>query len=125
MNIDRRSWLGTAALAGAAALTGRLPVAAQASPGDTSSRPAGAAATGKAMPLALSVKNAEGFRDDHVIKSTKVLEEFIAIAKNAGYDAVHLRASVAGLQTPFDRLYDMRAKLKAAGLRVSSVSPDF
>lgn len=125
MNIDRRAWLGTAALTGAAVLTGRLPVVAQADTGKSSSARVGAAATGKAMPLALSVKNAEGFRDQTVIKSTKTFEEFIAIAKKTGYDAIHLRASVAGLQTPLDRLYDMRAKLRAAGLRVSSVSPDF
>src|SRR5262249_22312335 len=124
MNIDRRAWLGTAAMAGAAVLTGRLPGVAQAATGKTSAAPVGAATTGKAMPLALSVKNAEGFRDDSVIKSTKTFEEFIAIAKSTGYDAVHLRASIAGLQTPLDRLYDMRAKLRAAGLRVSSVSPD-
>jgi len=86
----------------------------------------GAAHSGaRRMPLALSVKNAEGFRDDKVIQCTKTFEEFVQIAKKTGYDGIHLRASLAGLQTPLDRLYQMRTQLKAAGLRVSSVCPDF
>ncbi len=47
------------------------------------------------------------------------------MAKDAGYDGIHLRASLGGLQTPLGELYGMSAQLKAAGLVVSSVSPDF
>jgi sugar phosphate isomerase/epimerase len=85
----------------------------------------GAVATGKVMPLVLSAKNSEGFRDQVVIKNTKTFPEFIKMAKDAGYDGIHLRASLGGLQTPLGELYAMSAQLKAAGLSVSSVSPDF
>src|SRR5262249_37614094 len=52
-------------------------------------------------------------------------EEFLALVKGAGYDALCLRASQAGISTPLDRLYEMSRLTKDAGLKVSMVTPDF
>jgi sugar phosphate isomerase/epimerase len=52
-------------------------------------------------------------------------EEFLALVKGAGYDALCLRASQGGIYTPLDRLYEMRRLTKESGLRISMVTPDF
>jgi len=52
-------------------------------------------------------------------------DQFLSLVKGAGYDALCLRASQAGISTPLDRLYEMGRLTKEAGLRVSMVTPDF
>lgn len=120
--INRRHFVATTALA-AASLSG----SAWSKDAASLKKPAprGAAATGKHMPLSLSVKNTEGYRDDKEIRNDLSFEQFVKLAKDVGYDGIHLRASIAGLQTPLGRLYEMSAAVKSAGLRVSSVTPDF
>jgi len=51
--------------------------------------------------------------------------DFLAMTKAAGYDALCLRASQAGIQTPLEELYEMSRLTREAGLKVSMVSPDF
>lgn len=52
-------------------------------------------------------------------------EELVAIAKETGYQAVCLRASAGGVQTPIARLQDMRRTVDDAGLFISMVTADF
>ncbi len=52
-------------------------------------------------------------------------EDFVALAKKTGYEAICMRASQGGLQTPKDRLREMRRLVDAAGLKVSMVTGDF
>lgn len=51
--------------------------------------------------------------------------DFLAMTKAAGYDALCLRASQAGIETPLVELYELSRLTKEAGLKVSMVSPDF
>ena len=77
------------------------------------------------MKLSLSTRNVEGERSQTEIKTSKTFEEFLPIAKQSGYDAISVRASLGGKQLPLDRLYAVSALTKAAGLKVSMVTPDF
>jgi sugar phosphate isomerase/epimerase len=52
-------------------------------------------------------------------------EDLVRLAKRVGYGALDMRASQAGIQTPPDRLRQMRAALDSAGIKVSMVSGDF
>lgn len=52
-------------------------------------------------------------------------EELVAIAKETGYEAVCLRASAGGVQTPPPRLAEMRRCVEDAGLFISMVTADF
>jgi|GEM_PF-132076 len=82
----------------------------------------GAAATPK-MKMSLSVRVAEAF--DNKEKATKTIDELIALAKSTGYDALCMRASQAGVHSPAERIAEMRAKIRAAGLAVSMITGDF
>ena len=58
-------------------------------------------------------------------KSILGFEDLVQLAKRAGYGALDMRASQAGIQTPPDRLRQMRAALDSAGIKVSMVTGDF
>ncbi len=81
-----------------------------------------AAAPGR-MKMSLSVRVAEAF--DNKEKSTKTIEELIALAKSNGYEALCMRASQAGTHTPAERVSEIAGKIKAAGLAVSMITGDF
>jgi sugar phosphate isomerase/epimerase len=53
------------------------------------------------------------------------LESLIEIAAETGYDAICMRASAAGVQTPANEVARIRARVERAGLRVSMVTADF
>ncbi|MDP7009815.1 MAG: TIM barrel protein [Verrucomicrobiota bacterium] len=52
-------------------------------------------------------------------------EELVNIATDTGYDAVCMRASAGGVQTPLEELRRMRGVVEAKGLHVSMVTADF
>jgi sugar phosphate isomerase/epimerase len=52
-------------------------------------------------------------------------EELVSIARETGYQAVCLRASAGGVETPRSRLQEMRKCVEDAGLFVSMVTADF
>jgi len=118
--LARRDVLVAAAVA-AAAGTGLSGPARAASRISTTPDPV----PGKPMPLAISTITTEGARTDTAIVNLKTFPQFVKLAKDLGFDGIHMRGSLAGLQTPFGELYDKAAQLRAAGLRVSSVVPDF
>ena len=51
--------------------------------------------------------------------------DLVSIAADTGYDAVCMRASAGGVQTPLDELRRMRETVEARGLHVSMVTADF
>jgi len=75
------------------------------------------------MKLSLSARVAESFASKE--KTTITFEDFISLARTTGYEAVCMRASQGGIQTPKDRLRQMSRAIQAAGLRVSMVTGDF
>jgi sugar phosphate isomerase/epimerase len=75
-----------------------------------------------ALKLSLSTRMAE---TKNSAPSPMKYEDFLAMTKGAGYDALCLRASQAGIQTPLEQLYEMGRRTREAGLKVSMVSPDF
>jgi sugar phosphate isomerase/epimerase len=118
--INRRSFVGLGAAAA---------VVACAAPGTMASPrlppPLKPPVPGKPMPISLSAITTEGARTTTSIVNLKTFPEFVKLATDLGFDGVHMRASLGGLQTPLGELYDQAAQLKKAGLRVSSVVPDF
>ncbi len=52
-------------------------------------------------------------------------EDLVSIAAGTGYDAVCMRASAGGVQTPLEELRRMRAIVETKGLHVSMVTADF
>ena len=81
------------------------------------------AAMDAAMKLSLSVRVAESFSDKR--NSTMNIDELIAMAKRHGYEALCMRASQLGTHTPAEQIAEARAKIDAAGLKVSMVTGDF
>lgn len=75
------------------------------------------------MKLSLSVRVAESFFDKR--NSEMTLDELIAMAKRFGYEALCMRASQLGTHSPPEEVAEARAKIDAAGLRVSMVTGDF
>ena len=51
-------------------------------------------------------------------------EELVSIAAETGYDAVCMRASAGGVQTPVEDLHRMRETVEAIGLHVAMVTAD-
>ena len=51
--------------------------------------------------------------------------DLVSIAADTGYDAVCMRASAGGVQTPLEELRRMRETVEARGLHVSMVTADF
>lgn len=74
-------------------------------------------------PLSLSVRIAEGFlsKEEAVLD----LDEVIELAKNSGYDAICIRASQLGVQTPKELLEQGAAKIRQQGLPVTMITGDF
>lgn len=108
---SRRTFL--AATAGIAASGCSPPESGEAEP----------AAPEAAMKLSLSVRVAESFSDKR--NSTMNIDELIAMAKRYGYEALCMRASQLGTHTPAEQIAEARAKIDAAGLKVSMVTGDF
>lgn len=52
------------------------------------------------------------------------IDQLIALAKNHGYEALCMRASQAGVQSPRELITEMRGKIDRAGLVVSMVTGD-
>ncbi len=75
------------------------------------------------MKLSLSVRIAESFSNKEKVDIS--FDEIVELAASLGYDAVCMRASVAGIETPTEVLEQMRRKLDAANLAVSMVTGDF
>lgn len=75
------------------------------------------------MRLSLSVRVAESFENKE--KSSMTIEQLIALARAHGYEALCMRASQAGIQTPKAQVEEIARKIRAAGLRVSMVTGDF
>ena len=75
------------------------------------------------MQLALSVRVAESFRDKRNL--TIALPELAAIAQNAGYEALCMRASAVGTHSSKERIRDARHLLQKRGLVVSMATGDF
>lgn len=74
------------------------------------------------MPLSLSVRIAEAPSKDRM---TIPFADFARLARDTGYQAVCMRASAGGVQTPRDELQAMRRLLDELGLAVSMVTTDF
>jgi len=81
------------------------------------------AASDSAMKLSLSVRVAEAF--DNKERSSMTIEELIRLAKDNGYQALCMRASQAGIQSPPELIAESSRKIRAAGLAVSMVTGDF
>lgn len=75
------------------------------------------------LQLSLSVRIAESFTSKH--ETTMSFDEILAVATSLGYPAICMRASQAGIESSPDGIREMRAKIDAAGLRVSMVTGDF
>ena len=75
------------------------------------------------MKLSLSVRVAEapGSKEETVIR----IEQLIGIAAQTGYDAVCMRASQIGIQTPVEDVTRTRQLLTRKSLHVSMVTGDF
>ncbi len=74
------------------------------------------------MKLSLSVRVAEAFdRKDRVTMSA---DELVALARANGYQAICMRASLAGIQSPPELIKEVRRKIDQAGLVVSMVTGD-
>lgn len=74
------------------------------------------------MKLSLSVRIAEAACKT---KLNVGLEKIIQLAVANGYEAICMRASAGGVQTPIDDLVRMRQQVEEAGLVVSMVTADF
>ena len=75
-----------------------------------------------ALQLSLSVRIVEAACK----KKLKVpFTDLVSIAAETGYDAVCMRASAGGVQTPVEHLRHMRETVEGYGLRVSMVTSDF
>ena len=119
MGITRRSFLSAAATLSAAGCSG--PPAPDEAPGKIAEiAPASEPAS---MQLSLSVRVAEAFSDKR--KSTMSIDELIALAQKHGYQALCMRASQVGIESPPERVAEVRQKIDAAGLRASMVTGDF
>ena len=75
------------------------------------------------MKLSLSVRVAEapGSKEETVMR----IEQLIGIAAQTGYDAVCMRASQIGIQTPLEDVTRTRQLLTRKSLQVSMVTGDF
>src|SRR5205807_2377179 len=80
-------------------------------------------AAGSSMKLSITVRMAEAPGSNQ--KTSMGFEEVVGIAKRTGYDAVDMRASQGGIQTPKEKLREMRKVLDQYGIKVSCVTGDF
>ncbi len=75
------------------------------------------------MKLSLSVRVAESFHNKRVVDIE--LPALARIAKEAGFDALCMRASMVGVHSPPERVVEVRQLLDDVGLAVSMVTGDF
>ena len=75
------------------------------------------------MKLSLSVRIAESFSSKD--KTDMTFDELVEVATSSGYEAMCMRASQAGVDTPPEIVEEMRRKLDTAGLSVSMMTGDF
>ena len=75
------------------------------------------------MKMSLSARIAESFYDKKI--AAVPFEDLADLAKDNGYAAICMRASVAGIQSPNDRITSVRQTLDRLGLKVSMVTGDF
>ena len=75
------------------------------------------------MKLSLSARIAESFFDKE--KAVVPFEDLAQLARDNGYHAVCMRASVAGIQSPKERVAEVRKILDHLDLNVSMVTGDF
>lgn len=75
------------------------------------------------MQLSLSVRIAEEFLSKE--KARHRLDELAQIARDAGYDALCMRASQVGVQSTADEQQQAAATIRGAGLSVAMVTGDF
>ena len=75
------------------------------------------------MKMSLSARIAESFYDKKI--ATVPFEDLAQLGKDNGYGAICMRASVAGIQSPNDRVASVRQTLDRLGLKVSMVTGDF
>ena len=75
------------------------------------------------MKLSLSVRVAEAFGSKE--KSSMTIDQLIRLAERHGYEALCMRGSQAGVHSPPEKVREMSAKIRAAGLVVSMVTGDF
>ena len=75
------------------------------------------------MKLSLSVRVAESFRNKRIIDID--LPDLAAIAQNAGYEALCMRASMVGIHSPPGQVASIRSTLDVFGLPVSMATGDF
>ena len=75
------------------------------------------------MKLSLSTRIAESFSDKE--KAAVPFEEFAQLAKDNGYHAICMRASVAGIQSPMERVVEIHHIINRLDLTVSMVTGDF
>lgn len=75
------------------------------------------------MKMSLSARIAESFYDKKI--ASVPFEDLADLAKDNGYGAICMRASVAGIQSPNDRITSVRQTIDRLGLKVSMVTGDF
>ena len=75
------------------------------------------------MKLSLSARVAEAFFDKE--KAVVPFPDLAQLAKDNGYHAICMRASVAGIQSPKERVAEVRQILDHLDLNVSMVTGDF
>ena len=75
------------------------------------------------MKMSLSARIAESFYDKKI--ASVPFEDLADLAKDNGYGAICMRASVAGIQSPDDRITSVRQTIDRLGLKVSMVTGDF
>ncbi len=75
------------------------------------------------MILSLSCRIAEGFLSKE--EATLTFSQLADLAKSAGYDAICMRASQIGIQTPPEEVQEARQILDERGLGVTMISGDF
>ena len=73
------------------------------------------------MKLSLSVRIVEAACKT---KLNLPFEQIVDIAAAAGYDAICMRASAGGVETPLETLQQMRTIVEATGLKISMVTAD-
>jgi sugar phosphate isomerase/epimerase len=73
------------------------------------------------MKLSLSVRIVESNCKSHLLVP---FHQLVAVAKSSGYDAICMRASAGGVDSPTETLLGLRAIVEDAGLRVSMVTAD-
>lgn len=74
------------------------------------------------MQLSLSTRIGESFRDKRSLSTP--FPEIVAAARAAGYRGICLRAAVAGVESPPERVAEVRGLMEEAGLAVSMVTGD-